>query len=81
MWLNAETGAHCPLSPLYFSLPSKTVSKKKLTNASALWPNETALSTSKVLLVPYSTWHVPRYHEWMQDEVGSVFNTSQTNIL
>ncbi|KAF3387039.1 DNA polymerase delta small subunit [Penicillium rolfsii] len=27
-----------------------------------------ALSTSKVLLVPYSTWHVPRYHEWMQDE-------------
>ncbi|KAJ5145038.1 hypothetical protein N7448_002430 [Penicillium atrosanguineum] len=29
---------------------------------------ETALSTSKVLLVPYSTWHVPRYHEWMQDE-------------
>ncbi|KAJ5532307.1 hypothetical protein N7494_008859 [Penicillium frequentans] len=29
---------------------------------------ETAISTSKVLLVPYSTWHVPRYHEWMQDE-------------
>ncbi|KAJ5708262.1 hypothetical protein N7488_008063 [Penicillium malachiteum] len=29
---------------------------------------ETALSTSKVLLVPYSSWHVPRYHEWMQDE-------------
>ncbi|KAJ5389543.1 uncharacterized protein N7496_000611 [Penicillium cataractarum] len=29
---------------------------------------EIALSTSKVLLVPYSTWHVPRYHEWMQDE-------------
>ncbi|KAJ5675630.1 hypothetical protein N7462_008527 [Penicillium macrosclerotiorum] len=27
-----------------------------------------ALSTSKVLLVPYSTWHVPRYHEWMKDE-------------
>ncbi|KAJ5949607.1 hypothetical protein N7454_001191 [Penicillium verhagenii] len=29
---------------------------------------ETAISTSKVLLVPYSPWHVPRYHEWMQDE-------------
>ncbi|KAL5341308.1 GNAT domain-containing protein [Aspergillus crustosus] len=28
----------------------------------------TAISTSKVLLVPYSKWHVPRYHEWMQDE-------------
>ncbi|KAJ5225391.1 hypothetical protein N7468_006616 [Penicillium chermesinum] len=28
------------------------------------------LSCSKVLLVPYSTWHVPRYHEWMQDEVS-----------
>ncbi|KAF7718044.1 Uncharacterized protein PECH_002377 [Penicillium ucsense] len=29
---------------------------------------QTAISTTKVLLVPYSTWHVPRYHEWMQDE-------------
>ena len=28
-----------------------------------------ALSTSKVLLVPYSEHHVPTYHEWMQDEV------------
>ncbi|KAL2857178.1 GNAT domain-containing protein [Aspergillus pseudoustus] len=28
----------------------------------------TAISASKVLLVPYSTWHVPRYHEWMKDE-------------
>ncbi|KAL4754162.1 hypothetical protein BDW72DRAFT_190305 [Aspergillus terricola var. indicus] len=28
----------------------------------------TAISTSKVLLVPYSEWHVPRYHEWMKDE-------------
>ncbi|KAL4740645.1 GNAT domain-containing protein [Aspergillus similis] len=28
----------------------------------------TAISTSKVLLVPYSKWHVPRYHEWMKDE-------------
>ncbi|KAL4878444.1 GNAT domain-containing protein [Aspergillus karnatakaensis] len=29
---------------------------------------KTAISTSKVLLVPYSKWHVPRYHEWMKDE-------------
>ena len=30
--------------------------------------NETvALSTSKVLLVPYSKHHVPTYHEWMKD--------------
>ncbi|KAI9369936.1 N-acetyltransferase [Aspergillus egyptiacus] len=27
----------------------------------------TAISTPKVLLVPYSKWHVPRYHEWMKD--------------
>lgn len=27
----------------------------------------TALSTSRVLLVPYSTHHVATYHEWMQD--------------
>ncbi|KAL5359203.1 GNAT domain-containing protein [Aspergillus floccosus] len=29
---------------------------------------ETAILTSTVLLVPYSKWHVPRYHEWMKDE-------------
>ncbi|EAW25328.1 uncharacterized protein NFIA_108210 [Aspergillus fischeri NRRL 181] len=29
---------------------------------------KTAISTAKVLLVPYSSWHVPRYHEWMKDE-------------
>ncbi|CAL00714.1 uncharacterized protein An04g02270 [Aspergillus niger] len=29
---------------------------------------KTAISTSTVLLVPYSKWHVPRYHEWMKDE-------------
>ncbi|KAL4787364.1 GNAT domain-containing protein [Aspergillus varians] len=29
---------------------------------------KTAISTPKVLLVPYSKWHVPRYHEWMKDE-------------
>ncbi|KAL4950697.1 GNAT domain-containing protein [Aspergillus filifer] len=28
----------------------------------------TALSTPRSLLVPYSAWHVPRYHEWMKDE-------------
>ncbi|KAL4940662.1 hypothetical protein BDV06DRAFT_18027 [Aspergillus oleicola] len=28
----------------------------------------TALSTPQTLLVPYSAWHVPRYHEWMKDE-------------
>lgn len=27
----------------------------------------TALSTSKLLLVPYSQHHVPQYHAWMQD--------------
>ncbi|KAJ5142910.1 uncharacterized protein N7515_001697 [Penicillium bovifimosum] len=27
----------------------------------------TALASFKALLVPYSSWHVPRYHEWMQD--------------
>ncbi|KAI5918915.1 acetyltransferase domain-containing protein [Camillea tinctor] len=26
-----------------------------------------AISTPKVLLVPYDAHHVPRYHEWMQD--------------
>ncbi|KAE8160258.1 GNAT domain-containing protein [Aspergillus tamarii] len=29
---------------------------------------KTAISTSTVLLVPYSKWHVPRYHAWMKDE-------------
>ncbi|KAF2198022.1 hypothetical protein GQ43DRAFT_379628 [Delitschia confertaspora ATCC 74209] len=28
----------------------------------------TAILTPKVLLVPYSSHHVPTYHEWMQDE-------------
>ncbi|GAD96439.1 N-acetyltransferase [Paecilomyces variotii No. 5] len=27
----------------------------------------TAVSTSSVLLVPYSKCHVPKYHEWMKD--------------
>ncbi|CAG8142062.1 unnamed protein product [Penicillium nalgiovense] len=26
-----------------------------------------ALCSSQALLVPYSSWHVPRYHEWMKD--------------
>ncbi|KAI9823648.1 MAG: hypothetical protein M1819_001161 [Sarea resinae] len=29
---------------------------------------DTAISTSKILLVPYSESHVPVYHEWMKDE-------------
>ncbi|PKY02108.1 hypothetical protein P168DRAFT_283861 [Aspergillus campestris IBT 28561] len=33
-----------------------------------LFNAQTAISTSAVLLVPYYSWHVPRYHEWMQDE-------------
>ncbi|KAK2752359.1 hypothetical protein FQN55_007399 [Onygenales sp. PD_40] len=28
---------------------------------------KTAITSSRVLLVPYSKHHVPRYHEWMQD--------------
>ncbi|OAX83397.1 hypothetical protein ACJ72_02239 [Emergomyces africanus] len=28
---------------------------------------KTAISSSRVLLVPYSKHHVPRYHEWMKD--------------
>ncbi|CAG7990405.1 unnamed protein product [Penicillium olsonii] len=30
----------------------------------------TALCSSTALLVPYSSWHVPRYHEWMKDPVS-----------
>lgn len=29
-----------------------------------------ALCSSKALLVPYSSWHVPQYHEWMKDPVS-----------
>lgn len=58
MRLNAKTGTH----------PSQTQHKKdRLTRP------VTAISTSKVLLVPYCAWHVPRYHEWMKDEVGTYF--------
>ena len=28
-----------------------------------------AVLTPRLLLVPYSSHHVPTYHEWMQDEV------------
>ena len=31
-----------------------------------------AISTPKVLLVPYRKHHVRRYHEWMEDEVRSI---------
>ena len=30
-----------------------------------------AVVTGRVLLVPYEEHHVPTYHDWMQDEVGS----------
>jgi hypothetical protein len=55
MRLNAKIGTH-------YASPKET--QKKLTSTKAI-------STSKVLLVPYSSWHVPRYHEWMKDEVGT----------
>ena len=32
-----------------------------------------ALCSSKALLVPYSSWHVPRYHEWMKDPVSKQY--------
>src|SRR5690349_18241395 len=28
-----------------------------------------AVSTSRLVLVPYSAHHVPKYHEWMKDPV------------
>ncbi|KAI1117166.1 acetyltransferase domain-containing protein [Nemania sp. NC0429] len=31
-------------------------------------PAKTAVSTPRILLVPYDAHHVERYHEWMQDE-------------
>ncbi|KAL1304905.1 hypothetical protein AAFC00_003822 [Neodothiora populina] len=37
----------------------------------------TALVTPKVLLVPYCEHHVPRYHEWMQDEVLQELTASE----
>ncbi|RDW93859.1 uncharacterized protein DSM5745_01181 [Aspergillus mulundensis] len=40
----------------------------------------TAISIPKVLLVPYSKWHVPRYHEWMKDEAMKVSNPSGQEI-
>ena len=33
--------------------------------------NCTAISTSRVLLVPYEASHVPTYHKWMKDPVIS----------
>lgn len=40
-----------------------------------------AISTSKVLLVPYSEHHVPQYHEWMQDRVSQLSTSFQENNL
>ncbi|PQE33980.1 n-acetyltransferase 9 protein [Rutstroemia sp. NJR-2017a WRK4] len=37
----------------------------------------TAISTSKVLLVPYEEEHVPVYHEWMKDEEIQILTASE----
>ncbi|KAL2815591.1 GNAT domain-containing protein [Aspergillus cavernicola] len=41
----------------------------------------TGISTSKVLLVPYSKWHVPQYHEWMKDEEIQLLTASEPLTL
>jgi len=75
MLFNAKTGTHHPPRPIYSKLAFQDGFKEKLTGRF-----KTALSTSKVLLVPYSTWHVPQYHEWMQDEVSTAFSHHQPDI-
>lgn len=37
---------------------------------------DVAISTPKVLLVPYDAHHVGRYHAWMQDDVSFFFSLS-----
>lgn len=39
-----------------------------------------AVSTSKVLLVPYEKHHVHKYHTWMQDPVSSSFTHTAKQI-
>lgn len=39
-----------------------------------------AVSTSKVLLVPYEKHHVHKYHTWMQDPVSSSFTHTAKHI-
>lgn len=47
----------------------------KHTDASA------AISTSSVLLVPYSKRHVLKYHEWMKDEVATYNKNTTISVL
>lgn len=72
MLFNTETGMYACNPPpwlIHSKLAFQDKFKEKLRGRL-----KTALSTSKVLLVPYSTWHVPKYHEWMQDEVGTALS-------
>lgn len=39
-----------------------------------------ALSSSKILLVPYKKRHVPTYHEWMKSEVNHIITFLNLNI-
>ncbi|EFX03931.1 DNA polymerase subunit delta-2 [Grosmannia clavigera kw1407] len=41
----------------------------------------TAISTSRVLLVPYDSHHVPTYHDWMEDEAVRVATASDRLTL
>ena len=69
MRLNEHTGK-LPHTPS----PSPSPRTIKLTNLSAL-------STAKLLLVPYSPHHVPRYHVWMQDPELQVLTASEPLTL
>ena len=40
-----------------------------------------AVSTSRILLVPYEKHHVPTYHEWMQDKVSRLHGQYETMRL
>ncbi|KAL1958721.1 hypothetical protein VTO42DRAFT_3840 [Malbranchea cinnamomea] len=41
----------------------------------------TGISSSKVLLVPYCSHHVPRYHEWMKDPEIQIATASEPLTL